>query len=201
MYKKLKIFLEKYLTLKNHEWLFIKNIAKIRKYKKGEIIHQSGTVCKYLCFINTGLARGYVINSKGLEYTWHIFFNDSRAKINNLLVVDYDSFLNSIESKITIEALKDSELLCFSKESIDLLLKTKAGMLLGLKLTQESYSILHNYIISYATQSAEERFETFMKHSSCWFDFVPQYYIATHLGITPQSLSRLKNNKTKKVSK
>lgn len=57
---------------------------------------------------------------------------------------------------------------------------------------QEAYSYLHNLIIQRQTLTAKERFEEFIKNTPHLLDKVPQYHIATFLGITPQHLSRLK---------
>ena len=190
--QKLKKFLDSIKKLKKSEWLFLKTLASYKKVKKGEVILKAGDVCNNIYFVCSGLLRGYIINKDGRDYTWHIFFNNEFAIQSNLWAVDYESFLKKTKSKITIEVLKDSELLVFSRNKIEMVFKTHIGAVLGMIISQEAYCILHNYVISYVTEEAIDRFRNFMRTSSHWFDLVPQKYIATHLGIAPESLSRLK---------
>ncbi len=193
MYEKLRAFLERYVQLNSVEWEVFKRLGKVRRFSKGEVIHRAGEVCRSVYFVNSGLLRAYIINERGQDYTWHIFFNNDKAIQSNLLVVDYESFIHATPSKMSIEVLEDCELIEFSKRSVDFLFSfSKTGCRLGLLLSQEAYGILHNYIIYFATEDAKSRFEFFMSHSAHWFDLVPQHMIATHLGIRPQSLSRLK---------
>lgn len=202
MYDKLKSFLSKYVKLNKLEWMIIKNRSKVVKFKKKEIIHFAGDICQKAYFVNSGLLRGYIIDKKGNEYTWHIFFNDEYAKLSNVFVLDYESFLNNTPSKIFIEVLKDCELIEFDKKDVDFIFNhTKTGQKLGRLFAEEAYSTLHNYIISYTIDTAEDKLLYFLSHSAHWFDLVPQHMIATHLGIRPQSLSRLKKKLNGKLQK
>jgi len=193
MYNKLKEFLSKYVKLNYFEWLIIKKKSRILKFKKKEIIHFAGEVCNKAYFVNSGILRGFIIDKKGNDYTWHIFFNDEYSKLSNLFAIDYESFLHSTPSKLYIEVLSDCEVIEFKKKDVDFIFNnTKAGQKLRCIFAEEAYSTLHNYIISYTVDSSEDKLAYFISHSAHWFDLVPQHYIATHLGMRPQSLSRLK---------
>jgi len=201
VHTKLKKFLMQYVSFNKLEWFIIKSRAKVLKFKKKEIIHYAGDICTKAYFVNSGLLRGYIVDENGKDYTWHIFFNDEYAKLSNLFAFDYESFINQTKSKITIEVLEDCEVLEFKKKDVDFIFNySKRGEKLGRLFAQEAYSTLHNYIISYTIDNAEEKLIYFLSHSAHWFDLVPQHMIATHLGIRPQSLSRLKKElKLKKL--
>ncbi len=196
MYKKYKTFLSRYITLNVAEWNILKLKLKIERYRKGDTIHSMGDICSKLAFINSGLARAYMISEDGKDYTWSIFFNDENSEMVNLFVVDYNSFINKRESSLYIEVLEDCELVTLEYSDIEFLYKRfKNGERFGRLMSQEAYSYLHNMVIDRQLKSAKERFDDFMQTTPYLLDKVPQYHIATFLGITPQHLSRLKNDR------
>ncbi len=197
MYAKYKTFLNQYITLNIVEWNILKLKLKIERYKKGDTIHVMGDICTKLAFINSGLARAYMISENGKDYTWSIFFNDENSQMVNLFVVDYDSFINKRESSLYIEVLEDCELVTLEHSDIEFLYKRfKNGERFGRLMSQEAYSHLHNMVIDRQLKSAKERFNDFMQTTPYLLEKVPQYHIATFLGITPQHLSRLKGTYT-----
>jgi CRP-like cAMP-binding protein len=115
--------------------------------------------------------------------------------MTNLFVVEYDSFLHQKPSSIHIEVLEDCEMVSVSYEDVQFLYsKLKKGERFGRLMAQEAYSILHQMIIDRQTKSAKDRFDEFVSKTPHLLDKVPQYHIATYLGITPQHLSRLKKS-------
>lgn len=193
MFEKYKIFFEKYISLNFIEWSLLKSKLQVVNYQKGDIILRFGSVCPQLFFINSGLARGYLIDEQGKDYTWGLFFNDANAQMHNIFVTDYDSFLHQQPSQIEIEALEECELLSIDHRDLQYLYnKLKKGERFGRLMAESAYSYLHRYIIDRQTKSASQRFKEFVERNPHLLDKVPQYHIATFLGITPQHLSRLK---------
>lgn len=188
-----KNFIQHYLKFNAFEWRVFQSRLSIKHFKSGEIILHQGDICKELYFINSGLARAYVIDEDGKDYTWGIFFNDTHSHMSNLFVTNYDSFLHQTPSSIHIEALEDTELVVTSFEDVQFVYtKLKKGERLGRLMAEEAYSYLHQQIIDRQIKSAKERFEDFLEKTPYLLEKVPQYHIATFLGITPQHLSRLK---------
>jgi CRP-like cAMP-binding protein len=194
MFTKYKKFIDKYISLNQIEWALFKSKVKIFHHKKGEIIHYAGDVCTKLMFINYGIIRAYIIDINGKDYTWNICFNDTNSKMTNVYVVDYDSFVNQSQSKISFEVLEDCELLSLTYNDLQFLYKySKKGERFGRLMAEIAYSHTHNATIDRLTKTAKERFEDLINEAPYLLEKVPQYHIATYLGITPQSLSRLKN--------
>ncbi|MBL0686562.1 MAG: Crp/Fnr family transcriptional regulator [Sulfurospirillum sp.] len=188
-----KTFIQKYVSLNFIEWNIVKSKFKIIHYKKGDVIHKIGNISTKLMFINSGLARGYTIDENGKDYTFTIYFNDKNSHMTNLFVVDYESFLTQTPSKLCIDAIEDCEVVSTSYKDMQFLYSnTKKGDRFGRLMSDEAYVYLHNFIIQRQTLSAKERFEDFMHSTPHLLDKLPQYHIATFLGITPQHLSRLK---------
>ena len=193
MYLKYKYFIKKYISADPIEWALLKTKLFIKKFNEGDVIIHQGDICKELYFINSGLDRAYIIDENGKDFTWSIFFNDENAHMTNLFVTEYDSFLHQKPSALCIEALEACELVGVSYNNVqELYSRLKSSERFGRIMAEEAYSYAHNKIIERQTKSAKERFEAFMKQTPHLLDKVPQYHIATFLGITPQHLSRLK---------
>ena len=193
MFSKYKQFIEKYISHSFIEGKILESKLVVEYFKKGETVLHIGDTCTTLRFINSGIARAYIINEEGKDYTWSIFFNDKNSHMINLFVIDYDSFVNQIPSALNIEALEDCEVISVAYEDIQFLYKNlKNGERFGRLMSQEAYSYLHKQTIDRQSKTAQERFDEFMKKTPYLLDKVPQYYIASLLDITPQYLSQLK---------
>jgi len=193
MFTKYKKFISSYITINFIEWNLFQSKLKIVHYKKGEVIHHIGDVCSELMFINSGIARSFIIDEDGKDYTWVIYFNDKNSQMTNLYAVDYDSFINQKESRLEIVALEDCEMVVVEYKDVQFVYdKLKRGERFGRLMSQEAYSYVHNMIIDRQIKTAKERFDDFIKKTPYLLDKVPQYHVATFLGITPQHLSRLK---------
>ncbi len=195
MYSRYKKFIEKYIPHNFIEWNLFKSKLRVENYKKGQTIHHIGNICHKLAFINSGLARAYMIGDDGKDYTWSIFFNDENSQMTNLFVIDYDSFLNQTPSNLGIDVIEDCQLFVLEYKDVQFLYdRLKKGERFGRLMSEEAYSYLHKTIIDRQLKSAKDRFKEFMKNTPYLLEKVPQYHIATFLGITPQHLSRLKNS-------
>jgi len=193
MFEKYKQFIGQYISINFIEWNLFQSKLKIVHYKKGDIIHSIGETCDALLFINNGLARSFLIGEDGKDYTWSIYFNDVHSQMTNLFAVDYDSFIHQNSSRLEIEALEDCEMVLVSYKDVQFIYnKLKRGEQFGRLMSQEAYSYLHNMLIDRQIKSATERFHDFIQQTPYLLDKVPQYHIATFLGITPQHLSKLK---------
>jgi CRP-like cAMP-binding protein len=193
MFDKYGDFIKNYISFNIVEWTLFKSRLAIKKFQKGDVILSQGDVCKELYFINSGLARGFIIDENGKDFTWSIFFNDKNASMTNIFVTDYRSFLHQSASTIQIEALEETEIVAVSYENVQFLYNTlKKGERFGRLMSEEAYTYLHDLVVERETKSATERFENFVEKTPFLLEKVPQYHIATFLGITPQHLSRLK---------
>ena len=195
MYSKYKKFIEQYIDITVEEWNQYKSKIEVQYYKKGDIIHHAGDVYRKISFINSGLARIYMIGEDGKDYTWNIMFNDKNAKVNNLFVVDYYSFITQNEPMVNIEVIEDCELLTVKYNDVQNLHNTlPKEKTFSCLMGEIAYAILYNKIIDRQIKTSQERFEAFMQTTPYLLDKVPQYHIATYLGMTPQYLSQLKKD-------
>lgn len=163
-----------------------------KKLKKHQFLLNEGDVCRYLGFVNSGCLREYSIDNKGTE---HII----QFAIEDWWVSDPHSFLSGLPATYNIDALQDSDILLLEKSARDKLLDACPKMERFFRLLIEANHVAsHQRISDSLGASAEERYLKFIKTYPKLFEQVPQNQIASYLGITPQSLSRIRKELTQK---
>jgi CRP-like cAMP-binding protein len=164
-----------------------------KKIRKRQFVLQEGEVCKHLAFVNDGCLREYTVDHKGEE---HIL----QFAIRDWWISDLTSFLSGAKSTHTIDALQDSEVLLLEKEARDAMLDAVPAMERYFRLLLETnYIATHRRINQSLSASAEERYLAFIKTYPRLVEQVPQNQIASYLGITPQSLSRIRKELSRKA--
>jgi CRP-like cAMP-binding protein len=160
--------------------------------KKHQFLLNEGEICRYIGFVNSGCLRQYSIDNQGAE---HII----QFAIEDWWVSDLHSFLSGLPATYNIDALQDSEVLLLDKSARDELLDACPKMERFFRLLIESNHVATNQRISDSlSASAEERYLKFIKTYPQLFEQVTQNQIASYLGITPQSLSRIRKELTQK---
>jgi CRP-like cAMP-binding protein len=193
VFEQYRAFMAQYIKLNALEWAVFKSKVKVSHHKKGEIIHYAGDVMSNLMFMNSGIVRAYTISDEGKDITWHIYFSDENAQMVNLYAVDYDSFVNRTPSELSFEVLEDCEIFSTSYDDVQFLYHYRPkGNEFGRKMAELAYTQVHRMYLRALKDDAITRFEKFMQETPYLLDKVPQYHIASMLGIAPQSLSRLK---------
>ncbi|HEX8020409.1 Crp/Fnr family transcriptional regulator [Mucilaginibacter sp.] len=153
--------------------------------KKGEHLLKAGDVCRYIFFIETGLVR-YYINNDGVEQT--NYFNKE-----NEFVCDYMSFLPQTPSYVNIQTLEDTTIWVISYVGIQQFYKeVTAGERFGRLAIEQVFVSVISQIGSLYTDLPETRYTKFLSDYADIAQRIPQYYIASYVGIKPQSLSRIR---------
>jgi CRP-like cAMP-binding protein len=107
--------------------------------------------------------------------------------------VDYASFLHNEPSSLYFETLSDIETLVLKKIDLEHLYETSHYWAnFGRLISEKVYYFTHHRSLSQLTLPAKERYHRFIKENPALLSKIPQHHIAAYLGITPQSLSRLK---------
>jgi CRP-like cAMP-binding protein len=193
VFEQYREYMQRYVELTDEKWSMIEPKLTIKRYEKGDTILNMGEVEESMRFLNRGLARAYFLDEEGREYTWGIFFNDANSQMTNLFVVDYASFINQSESQLAIEAVETCEFVVLNKNDLaSINLNTEENCTFAKQMANQAYTALQNYIIYRQKYSAKQRYVEFVKRAPHLLDKVPQYQLASLLGITPQHLSRLK---------
>ncbi len=182
----------KRVKLTKEELALAKTFFIPKKVRKRQFILQEGEVCKSLAFISEGCLRNYSVDDKGEE---HII----RFGIEGWWLSDMHSFTTGSPSMSSIDAIEDSELLLLEKSSYDKLCAAIPKIEHYFRiLLENTNSAAMKRISDLISVPAEERYLNFLKTYPEITQRVPQSQIASFLGITPQSLSRIRKELSEK---
>lgn len=185
MYSQLIQRIQQYVPLSKSDCAVIENLFVRKTLKKGEFFLQEGKICRNLGFINKGLVC-YYVTSEDRELV-HNFARE------NEFIAHYESFLHKTPSPKSILALEPTELVCISYNKLQELYATLTnGERFGRLHMEEVYTAALQHIISFYTSSPQKRYNQFVRNRTDLLQRVPQYYIASYIGIKPQSLSRIR---------
>ncbi|PTT75632.1 MULTISPECIES: Crp/Fnr family transcriptional regulator [unclassified Chryseobacterium] len=165
---------------------------EVKKVQKNQFLLQYGEVCRYIYFVEKGLLKMYSIDKNGKE---HII----QFAPESWLTSDRSSLYFNEKSVYYIEAVEDSEVLLLHPDFINKLIGEfpdsieKSDILL-----QKHIKSLQDRINSLLAETAEERYMKFIKMYPDLLLRVPQWMIASYLGITPESLSRVRKELARK---
>lgn len=154
---------------------------------KGDFYLQQGKVSNYLAFMVSGAMRVYhLANNK--EYTSYFNFGG-----RNPFVSSYSSFISRTPSQENIHALDDSELIQIHYDDLQKLYAANPQFeKLGRLIAEYNYTLAVERIYSLQHDTAQQRYIQLLDMYPNLVNAVPHHYIASYLGITPESLSRLR---------
>lgn len=185
MHAQLQSHLSKLIELNATEAEAFSKAFTFRKLKRKEILLHEGEVCKYTAFILKGCLR-YFYNVEGQEHTGQFFFENS-------WYTDYESFLAEKPSKQNIEALEKTEILLLQKKDLEKLYETYPKFeRFGRLMAENAYLGVRKKNENLVNLSPEDRYLKLVKERPKVIERVAQHYIASFLGIQPQSLSRIR---------
>lgn len=158
----------------------------IKVLKKKEFFNLQGHHCRYASYVNTGCLRAYHVCEKEDDFTVYFAFADSWSG-------DKTSFYSNQPSLFSIQALEDSELFYADKksweEAMDKIPVFESWYRASARKTIEEGQ---RKLIEWQTKSAEEKYLKLLEEAPAIVQRIPQHYIASFLGIKPQSLSRIR---------
>jgi CRP-like cAMP-binding protein len=165
---------------------------EVKKIQKNQFLLQYGEVCRYIYFVEKGLLKMYSIDKNGKE---HII----QFAPESWLTSDRSSLYFHEKSIYYIEAVEDSEVLLLHPDFINKLIGEFPNSLEKSDiLLQKHIKSLQDRINSLLGETAEERYMKFIKMYPDLLLRVPQWMIASYLGITPESLSRVRKELARK---
>jgi len=192
MFTLLRTHIEKRVHLIDEEFEVISKFFIPKKVRKKQFLLHEGEVCKNIGFVNSGCLREYTIDNKGSE---HII----QFAIEDWWISDPNSYLSGLPSTYNIDALEDSKVLLLEKSSREKLLDSCPKMERFFRiLIETNFVATQRRITDSLSTSAEERYLKFVKTYPKLIEQVSQNHIASYLGITPQSLSRIRKELTQK---
>lgn len=157
-----------------------------KRVRKRQYLLQAGDVCQWLVFITRGCFRQYTLDAQGRE-------NLLKFGIEGWWMTDLESYQSSQPASSNIDALEDSELLLINNESLERLSATaRAWDRYFRGILEKEHKAALVRISHLLGASAEARYIHFLHMYPDLFQRIPLHQIASYLGITPQSLSRIR---------
>lgn len=187
--RNLKLVFESYSPISEKSWEFIEEIAEFQTLKKGQTLLQNGEIAKNLHFIAKGILRAYITDQQGNFYNKNLFFENAFAGSKVSLMLQ-------TPSNFTIEALEDCIVINIDYKKYMKLINENEDL--------KNFYIAHlekNWIIekeqrevALVMQNATERYVQLLEKHTDIADRIPLLHIASHLGITPTQLSRIRKS-------
>jgi len=185
MSQELAFYLKTYLNVSENELDACSSLFKLENVKKNDFLLHTGQYAKKLSFIQDGFIRLYV-NENGKEVTQWI-------STKGYFVTDLSSFIFNNPARWNIQALTDIEIFSINKADYEKL----TSILPHWQQTEKAFlahcfTILENRVFSLLSQTAEERYQQLFLQNKALFNQVPLQYLASMLGMTPETFSRIR---------
>ena len=189
--KELAQHIKNQVSISDRELEVVLSKFQEKYYKKKEHLLHFDKISKYEFFIKSGCVRTYITDFNGVEH--NIFFS-----IENWWAGDLQSFINRIPATYSIQALEDTTVFVISKENWDFIVNDIP------RFSEYSRILFRNAVIAQQQRivqnlsfTAKERYQYFIDNYANLVQRITQKHIASYLGITPEFLSMLRNQKKK----
>lgn len=160
--------------------------------RKKEHLYRSGEIVKCITFILKGCMRHYYINDDGIE-------RSTLLAEENWWVGDLVSMRTRTPTNLSLQAIEDCELLLIKKDNFEYGLANFPGFNeYYTKGTQRTYTKLMEQVGQSLSDSAETKYRRLLKERPSLVQRVPQHYLANYLGLTPETLSRVRKTISRK---
>ena len=186
MTPELKKFISQYVSLPEKEMQEVLSKFKKKTIKKNELVLQEGQVCKDVIFVQSGCLRLYYIHDDIEVSVWFALKHSSAIEIY--------SFISGTPTNYFLQAIENSEILYLPKTELDKLYQTHPKMQEMMRKFWEDV-ILHllERFTALQRDSADKRYLDLLDKPDL-LQSIPQKYLASFIGVTPTSLSRIKRN-------
>jgi CRP-like cAMP-binding protein len=172
--------------LSQDEKLVIEAHMKPRRFRKKQYFLQEGDICKHTGFIVKGSARTFSVDEEGNE-------NILKLCVENWWLADFESFYHLTPSKYNIQAIEDLEVLQVTNAQVEEFFKPIPAFSAMMEVIKQNNAIANqNRMQAVIRYTAEERFSDFVNSYPHFLQRFPQNMIASYLGLSPETLSRLR---------
>lgn len=180
-------YIKQYVELTPDEEAQLLSKIKIKKYLKGQFIVQNGDVCKYENFVLSGCLKTFYIDNEGQEHV--VMF-----AIENWWTTDLGSFITQTPADLNVQCLENSELIQIHYNDLqELYLGVPKLERFFRIIIQKAFVAAQKRIINSFTLPATDRYIQFREQYPKMEQRVPQYMIASYLGITKEFLSKIRS--------
>jgi len=183
---------KQYIPLNQDELALLEGRISARKIKRKQMILQEGFVCKHYTFVVEGCFKMYGVDDKGYEH-------NIQFAAEGDWIADIGSFHSKKPSKLFIEAVEPSEIFQIAQPDLYFLYINIPKLDRIFKVIVENkYVELQNRVLQNFSSTAEQRYLSFLEQYPNLANRLPNTQIASYLGITPEFLSKIRRDLTKK---
>lgn len=177
--------------LDEETWHSFAEKISVRNLSKGEVMLRPGNVCNHVSYMNYGLIRSYYLVD-GKEMITAFFPEDCYFS-------DYESFLTRKPAVMYSEAIEATEVVDITYDDLQWLYSTYPQCeRVGRLVAEDLFVHLSTRNMSFLMETPEQRYLRFLDEYASMVQRIPQYMIASYLGITPEALSRIRSRMSKK---
>lgn len=187
MFDEFETYIKEHATLSDNDIKLIHSLAIEKTMRRKEFLFQQGEVCRYKVFISKGLLRAYTTSEDGNE---HIL----QFSPENSWTTDPESFDKATPSGCNIDALEHSEVILWNRNDFGHLINHVTGLkdYFGKLVSTVNYASRQR-ILSALSYTAEEKYEEFIKNYPHIYARVPLHMVASYLGVSRETLSRIRH--------
>lgn len=190
-FHRLRAYLESKATFTEEEFALMETLYQPRALRAGEFLQRAGDVGTHGAFVATGLLRKYVIDAKGKE---HIV----QFAPENWWVGEGPGTAPETPAQYFIDAIEDSNLFLLDAASLRRQVESIPGAAVAFRVgLQRAGTAKEQQIANALSMSAEERYAAFLAKYPSIAMRVPQFMLASYLGVSPETLSRIRKNRSR----
>lgn len=184
MTTELNVFLKSFVDFTEKELLCITSCFTVKTIKKGKFLLKAGQVCKDLIFVKTGCIRMYYLSDNTEVSAWF--------SLNNSIAMEVHSFISQSPSICFLQTIEDSEIFVLPKAKLEkLYLSQPKTQELMRKVWEAALIMVIPRFSSLQNDTAEKRYLDLIRNPELMRQ-IPQKYLASFIGVTPTSLSRIR---------
>lgn len=171
---------------------FFSSKLLFRKIRRRQYILQEGDICRHYTFVNKGCLRLYYVDFNGVEHILQFAPED-------WWIADIGSFYSETPTKLYIDALEPTEILQIGKpDLIEAFVNYPSFDRVFRVMIENAFVAMQKRVLQNISSTAEERYLTFVESYPNLVSRIPQTQIASYIGITPEFLSKIRKNLSKK---
>lgn len=185
-YESILEYIDHYITLTDKEIEIMRSLTRIKSVRKGQFVAEQGEICRYENFVVKGCLRCYHVDEAGKEHV-------VQFAVEEWWISDLHSFLTQSPAHFNVDAIEPSVLVQFGYHELQELYQQVPKFERFFRLIiQNAFIASQKRVISTFSQDAENRYLEFKNRYPDIESRVPQYMIASYLGISPEFLSKIR---------
>ncbi|SDH39972.1 Crp/Fnr family transcriptional regulator [Chitinophaga filiformis] len=186
MFDCFETYISAYGEFTKEELKYMRSLATVKKIRRRQLLLKEGEVCRHKIFVAKGMLRSYRLKDDGTEYIL-------RFSPENTWIIVHDSYNNQIPSRYNIDALEDTDAILWSREAFEeMMTAIPLIRVFSDKVKDSSIDASVERIMMNISYTVEEMYENFITSFPEVFRRVPLHMVASYLGVSRETLTRVR---------